>query len=46
MIYDDTRPTWLSEVMMLKAMEEPVMINERGVVKIPAAADLARLALT
>ena len=34
MIYDDTRPTWLSEVMILKAIEEPVVINERRVVKI------------
>jgi hypothetical protein len=32
--------------MILKAMEELVMINERRVVKILAAADLARLALT
>ena len=37
MMYDYTRPTWLSEVMMLKAMEEPMMINERRVVKIIAS---------
>ena len=37
MMYDYTRPTWLSEVTMLKAMEEPMMINERRVVKIIAS---------
>lgn len=37
MMYDYTRLTWLSEVMMLKAMEEPMIINERRVVKIIAS---------
>lgn len=37
MMYDYTRPTWLSEVMVLKAMEEPMMINERRVAKIIAS---------
>ena len=37
MMYDYTRPTWLSEVMVLKAMEKPMIINERRVVKIIAS---------
>jgi len=32
-MYDDIRPTPDSEVMMLKAMVEPIMISERRVVK-------------
>jgi hypothetical protein len=32
-MYEDIRPTPDSEVMMLKAMVEPIMISERRIVK-------------